>query len=102
VSRKIDTKGKRMNAAERRRWDELQADRRVIGAGAAWLRTNAWEQSYAGFRDKDRAFALATLMDAISMQLDRVPPGLRAEAVRAAAWMVGGSSTLTAPRTPPR
>ena len=86
-----------MNPAERRRRDELQADRQTIDIGAAWLRTRAWEDSYAGFREKDRAFALATLLEALSIQLDRVSHGLRAEAVRAARWLVEGSSTLTTP-----
>lgn len=89
-----------MNADERRRWNELQADRQTIDIGAAWLRTRSWEDSYAGFREKDRAFALATLLEALSVQLDRIPDGLRDQAVRTARWLAEGSSSLTTPRQP--
>jgi hypothetical protein len=71
-----------VNTTERRQWEALQADRTTIERAASWLRQNAWQESYAGFREKDRAFAAAHLMEALSVQLDRVPPGLRAEAAR--------------------
>jgi hypothetical protein len=83
-----------MNRREQAQWDQLQADRQAIEAAAAWLRHRAWDQAYAGFKDKERAFALASLLESLSVQLDRVPDGLRAEAVRAAQWMVGGSRAV--------
>jgi hypothetical protein len=39
-------------------------------------------EQYAGLHDKDRAFMLAGILDTLSLHLDRVPPGLRAKAVR--------------------
>lgn len=83
-----------MTAAERRRFEALQADRQALDVAAAWLRLRAWEQAYAGFKDKDRAFALASLLESLSVQLDRVPEGLRIEAVRTAEWLVGGSANV--------
>lgn len=78
-----------MTATDRRRWAELHADRQTIERAATWLRTLAWEESYAGLRDKDRAFAIALFLEAVSFQLDRIPPGLRVEAVRVASWLLG-------------
>jgi|tagenome__1003787_1003787.scaffolds.fasta_scaffold19081001_1 hypothetical protein len=86
--------GASVTTAERRRWEALQADRHALDVAAAWLRYRAWEQSYAGFKDKDRCFALASLLESLSVQLDRVPEGLRIEAVRTAQWLVGGSSAV--------
>lgn len=83
-----------MNRRERAQWDQLQADRQALNVAAAWLRMRAWEQAYAGFKDKDRAFALASLLESLSVQLDRVPEGLRVEAVRTAEWLVGGSANV--------
>ena len=80
-----------MTAAERRRWEALQADRHTIDVAAAWLRYRAWQDSYSGFRDKDRAFVLAAFLESVSVQLDRVPEALRIEAVRTSEWLVGGS-----------
>ncbi len=68
------------------------AERRSVENAAAWLRQNAWQEHYAGFGDKDRAFQLATLMESLSLQLDRLPDGLRTEAVRVAASMIGAPS----------
>src|SRR5690348_13573133 len=90
------TPGDAMNRRrEQAQWDQLQADRRAVDTAAAWLRTLAWEESYAGFNGsggKDRAFALASFLESVSVQLDRVPEGLRIEAVRTAEWLVGGSA----------
>jgi hypothetical protein len=86
-----------MNRRERAAWDELQADRAQVELAAAWLRQIAWTQSYAafnGFGGKDRAFALATFLESVAVQLDRVPEGLRVEAVRMAEWLVGGSASV--------
>jgi hypothetical protein len=80
-----------MNRRERAQWEQMQADRQAIDVAAAWLRTRAWQDSYAGLADKDRGFALATLLESLSVQLDRIPDGLRVEAVRTAQWLVGGS-----------
>lgn len=65
------------------------ADQRIIDAAAAWLRSCAWQESYAGFADKDRAFMFAGLLNTLSLQLDQVPPAVRAEVVRTCGWMMG-------------
>jgi hypothetical protein len=90
----LGPEGAPVTAAERRRLDALQADRAHIELAAAWLRQNAWQESYAGLSSKDRAFALAAFMESVAMQLERIPPGLRAEAVRAAQWVTGGSRAV--------
>ena len=74
-----------MNHAERRRFEELQVDRRDIERAAAWLRAHAWRESYAGSHDKYRAFMLASLV----LQLDRVDSAVRSEAVRVSRWLLG-------------
>jgi hypothetical protein len=86
--------GRDLKTAERRHYDALQADRASIEYAAAWLRQHAWQESYAGLSSKNRALALATFLESVSMQLDRIPPGLRAEAVRAAQWLIGGSRAM--------
>ena len=68
-----------MNTAERRRYEALQADRQAIDRAAAWLREQAWTEQYAGLHDKDRAFALASLLDTLVLQLDRVDSAVRRE-----------------------
>ena len=83
-----------MNTTERRRWEQLQADRQAIDLAAAWLRQNASQEDFAGFRDKSRAIQVAMLVESLSLQLDRVPSGLRVEAVRVAEWLVGGSANV--------
>jgi hypothetical protein len=54
--------------------------------------TNAWQESYAGLSDKDRAYSLAHLLETLSLQRDRVPEGLQAETVRVSRWIVGDRS----------
>lgn len=78
-----------VNQTDRRRFDQLQADRNVIDTAAAWLREQAWLEQYAGLHDKDRAFMLAAVLDSVSVQLDRIPDGLRREVVRSARWLLG-------------
>lgn len=82
-----------LNATERRRWEQLQADRQAIDTAAAWLRARAIQDGYAGLHDEDRAFQLAMLLDTLSLQLDRIPPGVRAETVRVSGWLVGQRGT---------
>jgi hypothetical protein len=82
-----------MNQTDRRRWTQLQADRKAIDTAAAWLRERAWQGEYAGLHDKDRAFMIALLLDTLSLQADRIPPGVRAEAVRVSRWLVGKRGT---------
>jgi hypothetical protein len=60
---------------------------------AAWLRSQAWQEHYAGLRDQDRAFMIAMLLDTLSLQLDRIPPGVRAETVRVSCWLLGQRGT---------
>jgi hypothetical protein len=91
-----------MNTIQRRRWEALQADRQAVDAAAAWLRQTAWRESYSGLADKSRAFALATFLEAVAVQLDRIPDGLRVEAVRASQWLAGGSATGTGDPPTPR
>ena len=83
-----------MNTTERRRFEALMADRRAIELAAAWLRQNASQENYAGLSDHSRALQIALLLDSLSLQLDRVPSGLRIEAVRVAEWLVGGSANV--------
>jgi hypothetical protein len=83
-----------MNRRERAQWEQLQADRLTLDTAAAWLRHRAWQESYAGMRDKDRAFVLAAFLESVSVQLDRVPEALRIEAVRTSEWLVGGSAAV--------
>ena len=83
-----------MTTAERRRFEQLQADRAHIESAAAWLRQNASQENYAGLSDHSRALQIALLLDSLSLQLDRVPKGLRIEAVRVAEWLVGGSANV--------
>jgi hypothetical protein len=83
-----------LNATDRRRWQELHDDRLIVDRGARWLRDQAWQESYAGLHNKDRAFMLATLLESLSLQLDAVPDGLRREAVRTAEWLIGGSTNV--------
>lgn len=83
-----------MNTRERARYEALMADRRTIEGAAGWLRAGAWEDGYAGLKDQDRCFMLAALLESLSLQLDRVPGGLRIEAVRAAEWLIGGSANV--------
>jgi hypothetical protein len=82
-----------MNTTDRRCYEQLQADRKAIDTAAAWLRERAWQGEYAGLHDKDRAFMLAALLDTLSLQLDRNPPGVRAETVRIARWLLGDRGT---------
>jgi hypothetical protein len=83
----------RVNAAERRRWEQLKADRHDIGRAAAWLRQRAWQEQYAGLHDKDRAFMLAGLLDTLALQLDRVDSAVRRDAVFACRWLLGERGT---------
>lgn len=85
-------RGAAMTAADHRRWDKLRADREVLSAAAEWLRARAWRESYAGFKDKDRCFQLAMLLDTMALQVDAIPETVRAEAVRVCWWLLGGSS----------
>lgn len=82
-----------MNQTERRRFEQLQADRRAVERAAAWLRERAWHEQYAGLHDKDRAFQLASLLDVLMWQLDRVDPAVRSEAVRVSRWLLGDRGT---------
>jgi hypothetical protein len=72
-----------VTTAERRRFEQLRDDRRTIDQAAAWLRVMAWQEQYAGLHDRGRAQMLAMLLDTLSLQLDRIPPRVRGEAVRA-------------------
>jgi hypothetical protein len=78
-----------MTTTAPRHGDPLLADRKALEHAAAWLRQNAWQEHYAGFGEKERAFQLATLMESMGTQLDRVPDELRTEAVRVAGRLVG-------------
>ena len=71
------SRGSALTTAERRRYEELQADRLHIDTAAAWLHTQAWQEQYAGLHDQDRAFMTAMWLDTPSLQLDRIPPGAR-------------------------
>jgi hypothetical protein len=82
-----------LNTRDRRRWEELHADRQDIDRAARWLRDLAWQESYAGFKDKDRAFMVAMLLDTLSIQLDRVDSAVGSEAVRVSRWMLGERGT---------
>jgi hypothetical protein len=59
----------------------------------AWLRERAWLERYAGLHDRDRAQMLAMLLDTLSLQLDRVDPAVRSEAVRVSRWLLGERGT---------
>ena len=37
---------------------------------------------------------VALLLDSLSLQLDRIPPGLRAETVRVAGWLPGNRGDM--------
>jgi hypothetical protein len=78
------------NAAGKRY--ELTAKRSTLRSHG-WIR-QAWEQSYAGFKEMDRCFALSALLESLSVQRGRVPQGLRVEAVRASGWLAGGSANV--------
>jgi hypothetical protein len=78
-----------MTTTEQHHGERLRAERQSVEHAAAWLRQNAWQEHYAGFGEKDRALQLATLMESLSLQLDHLPDGLRTEAVRVAARVIG-------------
>lgn len=77
-----------MTAADHRRYDQLRADRQIVNEGAMWLRADAIAEQFAGFQRKERAFALAGLLDTLVLQLDRVPEAVRAGAILAAEVLI--------------
>jgi len=79
----------RTTTAERRGWEAPHANRQIVDTAGAWLRHRAVQEHYAGAREPDRALMAALLLDSLSLQWDRIPPGLRAETVRIAGWPVG-------------
>jgi hypothetical protein len=78
-----------VNETQRKRWEALHVD-----LAAAWLRSQAWEQSYAGSGRRTELVAFAAFRESVSVQLDRIPDGLRVEAVRTAEWLVGCSQAV--------
>jgi hypothetical protein len=64
-----------------------------IDTAAARQREREWQERYAGLRDQGRAFMIAMPLDTLSLQLDRVGPGVRAETVRVPRWLVGQCGT---------
>jgi hypothetical protein len=82
-----------LTTADRRRWEQLLADRKRIDQAATWLRERAWQESYAGCRDNDRAFQLAMLLDTFSLQLDRARRACAGKTVRMAGWLLGHRGT---------
>ncbi|MDN5917944.1 MAG: hypothetical protein L0I76_23090 [Pseudonocardia sp.] len=65
-------------AAERRR-----EDRALIEAGAAALRHRTNQDRYGGLSHPDAAYALASVLDALSFGLRELPDDVRAAAVAA-------------------
>ena len=79
-----------MRDIDRRRYDRLKADRELIDQAAAMLRREARNDEYAGvMRRPEVVFGVASLFDELARQLDRVSPGVRNEAFRAARYLLG-------------
>jgi hypothetical protein len=75
---------------DRCRYDKLMADRELIDQAAVMLRREARNDEYAGVMHRPEVvFGVASLFDELARQLDRVSPGVRDEAVRAARQLLG-------------
>lgn len=74
-----------MNDAQRRQFEKLRADRRLIEQAATCIRHEAFQGQYAGFHRKELAIGMAAVLDMIALQLRDVPDGVRTEAVSVAA-----------------
>jgi hypothetical protein len=73
-----------MNEAERRRFEQLRADQRMLDRAAARIRHEGFQGQYAGFHRKEIAFGVAAVFDMLALQIRQLPDGVRAQAVAAA------------------
>jgi transposase len=82
-----------VNDRERRRFEQVRQDKQLLEQAAAWIRNEGFQGEYAGFHRKELAFGVAALFDMLIMELDRVPAGVRAQAVSSAASIVTAAMT---------
>ncbi|WP_242623042.1 hypothetical protein [Pseudonocardia sediminis] len=66
---------------------------------AVALRRSAAGAGYAGLRGQYTGFALAGLLDSVSLQLDQVPAQVRRDALAAAGHLLDGPDGHHDPRT---
>lgn len=68
----------------------LREDRTRLAAAAVALRRSAAGAGYAGLRGQYTGFALAGLLDSVSLLLDQVPAQVRRDALAAAEHLLEG------------
>jgi hypothetical protein len=66
-----------MREHERRRWEEIKAERQMIDAAAFVLRREAAQRYYAGLTEPYAAYALAAMLDELSRRVGDLDGGLR-------------------------
>ena len=74
---------------QRRRYEQLNADRGVVEQAAAHLRHRAILDGHAGLEHKEAAFALALILDELARHLRDLNDALRQWVIESAQQLLG-------------
>jgi len=75
---------------QRKRWETIRADQRVIEDAARFLRHHAIQSQYAGLQRQEVAFGFAAILDELALHLPDLDQGVRWQTMQACQQMLAG------------